>query len=749
MPKDLHKNTYGIEKEYRLSKVAKVSSFMYGQDDINIVYNDALKQDEIIQNDSFSVLVANPPYSVKGFLETLSDEERKEFELTKSIEEKSYIECFFIEKAKQLLKADGVAGIVLPSSILSKGDGVNTYVQTREIIIRYFDIIAIAEFGSGTFGKTGTNTVTLFLKRKNNNPDIQKHLKYMVASWFKGDFSTNELFQDKDLLENYCSHVGIDFEIYKSFLQNVKNEELFKKEIFEEYKSSYDKSSQANKKKTTLINYIRAIEEDKLYYFCLASLNKKEVIIVKAPSDGKENKKFLGYGWSGRKGDEGIQYSGGNLNTIQTPLYNPSDKKDENRINSLIARNFSDEKVEIPESLVKFVSKARLIDMLDFSRVEFNKALSLNPNKKIEIIGRSEWQRKLGDVVDVLIGGTPARANSEYFNGNNLWVSISEMNGNIISETKEKITEDGIKKSNVKLIPKGTTLLSFKLSIGKTAIAGKDLYTNEAIAGLVPKTHEIRNDYLFHLFNGKIIDLEKDNFNTFGKSLNSAFLRNEVKIPLPPPNIQKDIAIECQKVDDEVLKANEIIEKSKISIDNCFQDILSKADTTFKLSDEKVFNAFIGRRVLQKGITKDESGIPIYSANVFDIFGYINKEFIKDFSLPSVLWGIDGNWMVNYMPENKPFFPTDHCGVIHIKNDEIHPKYLTWALYRAGKEVKFSRTYRASTARVKGIIIKAPSKTIQDDIVLKIEKLETKMNEAKKVVDASKKLKEEILRKYL
>ena len=66
-------------------------------------------------------------------------------------------------------------------------------------------------------------------------------------------------------------------------------------------------------------------------------------------------------------------------------------------------------------------------------------------------------------------------------------------------------------------------LLSFKLSIGKTAIAGKDLYTNEAIAGLIPKTKDLKDDYLFHLFNGKIIDLEKDNFNTFGKSLNSSF----------------------------------------------------------------------------------------------------------------------------------------------------------------------------------------------------------------------------------
>jgi len=91
----------------------------------------------------------------------------------------------------------------------------------------------------------------------------------------------------------------------------------------------------------------------------------------------------------------------------------------------------------------------------------------------------------LGDVVDIKIGGTPSRRITKYFNGDNLWVSIAEMNGKTINDTKEKISDEGVKNSNVKLIPKGTTLLSFKLSIGKTAIAGKDLYTNEAIAELI------------------------------------------------------------------------------------------------------------------------------------------------------------------------------------------------------------------------------------------------------------------------
>ena len=152
-PKEAHENIVGIEKEYRLSKVAKVSAFMYGQDEVAIAYQDALSNKESkknnIKNDDYSILVANPPYSVKGFLETLSEDERNEYELLKSIDEKSFvvnyaIECFFIERAKQLLKKDAVVGIVLPSSILSKASQniaslkANIYVQTREILLKYF-----------------------------------------------------------------------------------------------------------------------------------------------------------------------------------------------------------------------------------------------------------------------------------------------------------------------------------------------------------------------------------------------------------------------------------------------------------------------------------------------------------------------------------------------------------------------------------------------------------------------------------
>jgi len=117
-PADFYGAITGIEKEYRLSKVAKVSSFMYGQDNIRIIYHDALSPTPQIKEGSFSLLVANPPYSVKGFLETLTLHEREAYELTQTVDDKSLsvnnaIECFFIERAKQLLAPGGVAGIIV------------------------------------------------------------------------------------------------------------------------------------------------------------------------------------------------------------------------------------------------------------------------------------------------------------------------------------------------------------------------------------------------------------------------------------------------------------------------------------------------------------------------------------------------------------------------------------------------------------------------------------------------------------
>lgn len=107
------------------------------------------------------------------------------------------IETFFVERAKQLLKDGGVAGIILPASILTIGDSL--YVKTREIILSNFDIISIVELPSGTFGATGTNTVVLFLRKKKTNPSLAEHFKNRVNTWFDNKFDKDIIFEDQNL----------------------------------------------------------------------------------------------------------------------------------------------------------------------------------------------------------------------------------------------------------------------------------------------------------------------------------------------------------------------------------------------------------------------------------------------------------------------------------------------------------------------------------------------------------------------
>ncbi len=622
--KEYYKEIVGIEKEYRLSKVAKVSAFMYGQDDIKITYADALGQNAKLQDNEYSVLVANPPYAVKGFLKTLSETERKSFTLLGSLDEKSIsnnnsIETFFIERAKQLLKPGAVAGIILPSSILS--NDATVYTNTREIILKYFQIVAITEFGSQTFGKTGTNTVTIFLRRKEEAPAPADHWKNRVNSWFT-DNEADAVYNDSKYINNYCQYIEIDATHYKTLLSGKPSDELLKTEMFADYKKAFDnlteiknlkkprsafskktKAEQETELEKRFSAYLKAIEKDKLYFYVLASENKQKVLVVKSPTDNKKQKQFLGYEWSSAKGNEGIKYINQNnsaldiedaetkefiqktqgLHNINTPLYNPKNRNDSNKINNYIQENFSGNELTITENLKPFIAYHNLVDLLEFNRVGFNKQISTTP-KRVVTISSQYPLVKLGAVVEVLIGGTPSRNNQSYFGGKNQWVSISEMKGNIIYETKEKITNEGVKNSNVKLIPKGITLLSFKLSIGKTAISGVDLYTNEAIAGLIPfDKGVISNEYLFQLFTAKQIDLSTSN-NAIGKSLNSKYLRDEIKIPLPPKEIQKKIADECNVIDKEVKKAILQIEKANNTIKDIVNNKLSTG-TIKKLND--------------------------------------------------------------------------------------------------------------------------------------------------------------------
>jgi type I restriction enzyme S subunit len=119
----------------------------------------------------------------------------------------------------------------------------------------------------------------------------------------------------------------------------------------------------------------------------------------------------------------------------------------------------------------------------------------------------SDWVEKpLCHLVEFEIGGTPSRDVPEYWadtnGGGHPWVSIADLRAGRVVETSERITDLGARNSNVKLVKQGTLMMTFKLTIGEVAMAGCDLFTNEAIAAISPKSKELSSDYLFHALPG-------------------------------------------------------------------------------------------------------------------------------------------------------------------------------------------------------------------------------------------------------
>lgn len=457
-----YQSIYGIEKEYRLTKIAKVSSFMYGQRAINIFCEDALKQSEQIKNNSISLIIANPPYSVKGFLETLEDKDRKAFDLFHAIDTNmvtcNNIECFFVERAKQLLKEDGIAAIILPITVLTKGTP-KIYIKTREIILKFFEVIGIVELGSGAFGKTNTATCVLFLKRrKTSGTEVAKQYEGRINDWFMGNHDDDKVYGDYSLYEKYCSCIGVPCLDYAKISKDIGSESELQKyeyltENYKEYlksqrykklvqKSLYIKRSEDEKRRMCLEDFRQAFveaEKEKMYYYILATIKEdsiscnggnltykeQEVVVVRAPKATGEIKKYLGYEWSAAKNNEGIKYLINNekkndmgkedelddadkrilknilnLDSIETPLYDTNLQSDAEKINYYIYSNFIGDVPNRTEELDKYISYIPLVQLMDFGKTKFNKSIDISLSDQ-NIIESKYPKYKLRNYVDL------------------------------------------------------------------------------------------------------------------------------------------------------------------------------------------------------------------------------------------------------------------------------------------------------------------------------------------------------------
>lgn len=214
-------------------------------------------------------------------------------------------------------------------------------------------------------------------------------------------------------------------------------------------------------------------------------------------------------------GREGLNFE--NIKGIQ--LYFPS-LNEQNRISALLsliaARIHTQNK--IIEGLA--VLKAALSKKIFSQQLRFPQF-----NEK--------WKEmRLGDVCEVIGGGTPDTNKSEYWKGNIQWFTPTEIKSNFVSKSERTITELGLKNSSSKMLPKGTILLTTRATIGEAAIAMEECTTNQGFQSLVVKEN-FNNIFVFNWIKENKYQLQKRaNGSTFPEISKSEIEKIEMQIPI-------------------------------------------------------------------------------------------------------------------------------------------------------------------------------------------------------------------------
>ena len=512
-------------------------------------------------------------------------------------------------------------------------------------------------------------------------------------------------------------------------LNKEPNDKVEKHDIFKEYSQKIKSKSDKE-----FWNKVLEIEKEKLYYFMLAYPQK--IVTVKTGEKDAE-KQFLGYKFSDRRGSEGIHaiQRGKSIDEC-THLFDMNTFDNPQKASTYIYRAFNgDTTSEIDDSLKDNISRVNLLDMLTFDRVDFEKVINVKAKKKIKI--ESKYPIVTLDYVckEIFAGGDLPK---------DAWCKDATTKFNI------PIYSNGIEEkalygyTNIARVNENALSISARGTIGYSALRRAPFYPIVRLIIAIPNPNIINLRYLYEI--SKYLNFTKSGKTT--PQLTVPMVK-PTKLPLPPLDIQQKIVDEIEKIEHKREKLIYKIRKTNDKIHELLNNLYISATRKIRLGDTSIFELSIGKRVLNSDLIEGGE-YPVYSANVFEPFGYVNNLLINKFDKPSVIWGIDGEWATNIIPSNIPFYPTDHCGIVKILKEQfILEKYLAFALNKEGKQFGFSRTKRASIDRVMGITIPVPPLSEQQKIIAQIEELEKQITEAQAIIDNSKQQKQEILDKYL
>ena len=396
----------------------------------------------------------------------------------------------------------------------------------------------------------------------------------------------------------------------------------------------------------------------------------------------------------------------------------------------------------------------------------------------MKLFNKNEWKKvKLGDIFNLQMGKTPLRENKLYWNkGEYNWISISDMNFSekYVSFTKEKITELAVKECGIKIIPKNTVIMSFKLSIGKVKIVNDDIYSNEAIMAFIPKEN-IPIDKNFLYYSLKSIKWNEGiNKAVKGLTLNKALI-SQKEIFLPNLAIQQEIASNLDSIADFLdlrrKQLNYLKELNKSLFTKIFGDIKTN-DKNWKIESlDNIYWIRSSKRVFEKDYKKD--GIPFFRSK--EVVGLsqsknINPEIyisidkyeelkkisgipLKDDLLVTAVGTIGKIWKVDY--EKEFYFKDGNLIWLQLKKPHnfFNPlslkKILEEFINKEKENLSSGSAYNALTIdKLKKFSIFIPPIELQNKFAERIEKIEKLKFEIEKSIEIAQNLYDSLISKY-
>lgn len=294
----------------------------------------------------------------------------------------------------------------------------------------------------------------------------------------------------------------------------------------------------------------------------------------------------------------------------------------------------------------------------------------------------TEWKEyKLGEIIQIVGGGTPKTSEPKYWNGNIPWLSVVDFNnGNkFVIDTEKHITQEGLENSSTKLLKKGDIIISARGTVGAIAMLGREMAFNQSCYG-IRNSELIDNHYLFYSLKKSINELKQNSHGgVFDTITRETF--NTINISLPPLPEQIRIASILSSLDDKIdllHRENKTLEAMAETLFRQWFIEEAKEDWEEVSLEDIVYLSAGGDKPKNVSSNRtNELNIPIYSNGIEDegLYGYTDIPKITEESVTISARGTIGYVVLR----TEPFVPIVRLITLTPKKN-ITSKYLYfWA----------------------------------------------------------------------